>query len=301
MIRRAILAALVAVLSLPACAQRAKTVGELVAVLQSYPQDAPVAVGVGAYKGASVGVNLQDMTRDGRRGWFDRHKDGSKEAVVLIHETAGSPPDGACEVQIAEACSPLCHETKGCCQVDDTRWARLTLGGACGALPQDDSDWQIRPAPGTAWPTHTAQAFNFSNEPGLGYFRGECGDYLVRGRAPDTGMWSDEIPIHLPAPPCDSAPVEACRVELEQVKPPIGPPLYWVKATYHGECIDPNGRQYPYWPAPRWSLDGNASVGAQPWGADSYIAYIWPEVPGTYTIRATAPVSVSAEIEVMIP
>lgn len=187
MIRRAILAALVAALSLPAWAERAKTVGELVTVLQSYPQDAPVAVGVGAYKAASLGAELRTMTRDGRRGWFDKHIGPGAETVLVLHETNGEDED------------------------------------------------------------------------------------------------------------------DECRVTLEQIKPPIGPPLYWVKATYHGECIDPNGRQYPYWPAPRWALLEPPGPGIMPWGADSYIAYIWPEVPGTYTIRATAPVGVSAEIEVTIP
>lgn len=114
-------------------------------------------------------------------------------------------------------------------------------------------------------------------------------------------------PIEAPAPVIATREGNAtttgakCRVTLEQIKPPIGPPRYWVRATYHGACIDPNGRQYPYWPAPRWSLDGNASVGAQQWGGDHYVAYIWPEVPGTYTIRATAPVGASGEIEVTIP
>lgn len=177
------------VVARPACAQRAKTVAELIVVLQSYPQDLPVAVGVGAYKAASVGADLQTMTRDGRRGWFDRHIGPGAETVLVLHETNGQDADE-----------------------------------------------------------------------------------------------SDE-----------------CRVTLERIEAPIRPPRYWVRATYHGACIDPSGRQYPYWPAPRWSLDGNASVGAQQWGGDHYVAYIWPEVPGTYTIRATAPVGASGEIEVTIP
>lgn len=85
------------------------------------------------------------------------------------------------------------------CQIDDTRWARVTSVGACGASAPE---WRIAPDPKTAWPDHEAQAFSWHHDASIGFFRGECGDYVVRASL--SGALSEPIPIHLPAPFCDA-------------------------------------------------------------------------------------------------
>lgn len=111
----------------------------------------------------------------------------------------GSSPTDRCTVTVEETCSPYARD-RGLCQVDSTRWAHATYEGSCGTT---EPEWEIRPDPKTAWPTHTAQAFQWHHGGRVGYFRGECGDYQVRAHAPEADSSSEWLPIRLPAPLCD--------------------------------------------------------------------------------------------------
>lgn len=115
--------------------------------------------------------------------------------------TTSNTTSEACSIRVEAVCSPYSRD-RGTCQIDDTRWARATLLGDCGA---STPEWEIVPDPKTAWPGHEAQAFSWHHDASLGFFRGECGDYLVRATTPVGRAVSEWIPIHLPAPLCDAS------------------------------------------------------------------------------------------------
>lgn len=95
-------------------------------------------------------------------------------------------------------------------------------------------------------------------------------------------------------------PRMTCDVQLQVIKspmPPGDPVKTWLRATYIGaDCT--NGPTYPYYPAPRWGVD-RAYV--MQWGADGFIAYLWPNVPGDFTVTAMAPVGKVGTLTVHVP